>query len=256
MEPRKSSAARTLAWSWLHGSLLALAGITWLLLPTSGAARYVDTDRAIPAQQTEWEFSVYLDDRPIGSHRFSVLEDGPYERVQSEASYEVRVLFVTLFRYQHRATEVWNQGCLRSLESQTRINGRSAQVQSTPLEQSLRIEARDDEGSREFVVDECVSTFAYWNRSRLRRTTLINSQTGEPTPASIDLIATEEFVLDEVAVMAHHYRLTAGDDVVDLWYEADSGAWIGLAATVENGRRLAYRLHQFNITPVPRRVVI
>ena len=57
-------------------------------------------------------FEVFLDGKKIGYHRFEI--DGPRSNaaVRSEASFDVKFLFVTAFSYRHSAQENWAGGCL------------------------------------------------------------------------------------------------------------------------------------------------
>ena len=53
--------------------------------------------------------------RPIGRHVFRVSDDGAGRAVDIEADFDVRVLFVPLYRYRHRNVERWEDGCLFSV---------------------------------------------------------------------------------------------------------------------------------------------
>ena len=62
---------------------------------------------ASSAGATEWNFRALLDDKPIGTHRFSVVTQGDERQVVSEASFKVRFLGFTAYHYRHQATEQW-----------------------------------------------------------------------------------------------------------------------------------------------------
>ncbi|MEO1201858.1 MAG: DUF6134 family protein, partial [Pseudomonadota bacterium] len=67
------------------------------------------------AQPAEWRFQVFLNDKPIGYHSFSVENDGRDQVLTTEASFDVKLLFITAFRYRHENTETWRDGCLQSM---------------------------------------------------------------------------------------------------------------------------------------------
>jgi hypothetical protein len=207
-------------------------------------------------RQQQWAFAVHLDGRRIGKHTFTVTTDGAQTRVESVADYEVRALFVSLFRYRHSANEVWQDGCLTSLDARTRINGDAIEVTSARSHAGLEIESNDRRGVRRFETVGCAGTFAYWDRIRLERDTLINSQTGEPAAATVAHVSSETIDVAGVPVEADHYRLHADDQVIDLWYEADSGIWIAMSANVHNGRHLDYRLDSYQVASIGPRVLI
>ena len=67
---------------------------------------------AAASTKDELTFAVSLDDKPIGRHRFRIADDGATRVVESEASFDVRILRVPVYRYRHRNTETWQNGCL------------------------------------------------------------------------------------------------------------------------------------------------
>ena len=87
-------------------ALSLLAAFATALLATPAAA----ADRA-------WEFEVSLDDRKIGYHRFNVSDDGSRQVLETEAAFDVKLLFITAFRYRHSNVEVWDDGCLESIDA-------------------------------------------------------------------------------------------------------------------------------------------
>jgi hypothetical protein len=185
-----------------------------LLLGTAHAAHAAAGTDAL-------SFDVYYDDRRIGNHHFMIEPTDDGERVRSEARFEYRLLFVRLYRYRHDAVEIWRDGCLHHLESQTDDNGRRESVPALPE-----------------VGTECPGSFAYWDLERLRRESLINPQTGESIAAR--LVPGGEADVD--GQTAKHYRLElAGMPDIDLWYQADDGLWLGLETQRDSGT-LRYRL--------------
>jgi hypothetical protein len=75
-----------------------------------------------------WNFRVLLDGREIGRHRYALTGAGDRREVQSEARFDVRVLFLGACRYQHEAIERWDGDCLRALSAGTDDNGRRESV--------------------------------------------------------------------------------------------------------------------------------
>ena len=115
---------------------------------------------AAPAWAKTWSFRVLLDEREIGTHRFTLTERGADRELVSEASFRVTILGFSAYRYRHLATERWREGCLRSLVSSTDDNGAPSRV-------DWRAEGA------------CVLSFAYWNPRILGARELLNAQTGE-----------------------------------------------------------------------------
>ncbi|MGI9321101.1 MAG: DUF6134 family protein [Thiogranum sp.] len=49
----------------------------------------------------------------------------------------------------------------------------------------------------------------------------------------------QSIMVSKTSVPADHYRLTADDLDIELWYSND-GQWLGLESTTGKGRRLRY----------------
>ena len=172
------------------------------------------------AATKSWNFRVLLDGREIGRHTFTREEGADGARVLSEAKFEVRFLFLTAYRYDHRAEERWRGECLVSLEARTDDNGVRKDVRSQPA--------------------TCTRSFSYWDPAILRAERLLNAQTGEVVPIRAADLGVENVSVRGSAMAAHRHRLTGPGLSIDLWYAGRE--WVALESTVEGGRRLRYEL--------------
>ena len=172
------------------------------------------------ASQRSWNFRVLLDGREIGRHTFTREEAADGARVVSHARFDVRFLFVSAYRYEHRAEERWRGGCLLSLEASTDDNGVRKDVRVRP--------------------SDCTRSFSYWDPAILRAERLLNAQTGEVLPVRAASLGLESIAVRGRETPASRHRLTAPGLSIDLWY---AGAdWVALESSVEGGRRLRYEL--------------
>jgi hypothetical protein len=103
-------------------------------------------------------FDVYLDGKKIGFHRFEIEDAGEGPSVLSEASFDVKFLFVTAFRYRHNTTERWAEGCLEKIEARTDSNGKRLEVNGSRTQGGFVI----DNGDQQTVLLDCVMSFSYW----------------------------------------------------------------------------------------------
>lgn len=210
--------------------LYALMSALMLASPVAGAQQPAET-------ATEWQFDVFLGDKEIGYHRFSAsaLEDAWL--VQNEASFEVRFLFIKAFEYEHSNSEVWRGGCLRSIDARTNSNGQQLQVLGRQQAEAFVLEEQG--GDR--TVDDCVATFAYWDRNLLQRGRLLNAQTGEYLAVDYKNLPGDSLRIGERLFEVERLHLSArGLDIV-VSYDRDSGQWLALESTLKNGRTLVYR---------------
>lgn len=218
---------------WTHGNRRGMGlGIALLCLTGSAA----ETPRA---EVRQWPFRVFLDGKPIGSHRFTLRTRDGLRELTSEAEFTVRVLAIPVYRYSHRALEVWRDDALISLRASTVDGG---------VRQS--VEARLDggtfavvSGSRRELHAPPIMSFAYWNSAILGAQRLLNAQTGRLESVRIEALGPST-ILDArgQARPARQYRIHGPDQPITLWY-SQAGDWLGLASEVD-GRQLTYRLEQ------------
>lgn len=188
------------------------------------------------ATQT-WNFQVFLDDKPIGYHRFELRQQGELRELRSTARFNVKVLFINAYQYLHDATESWRGDCLQSLTASTDDNGKQLHVSAVAQGNEFNVSNRQ----HRYALSGCVMSFAYWNPVMLQQSRLLNAQTGEYDQVTIKVVGEESLQVCGTAQTAKHYRLTGSKLSIDLWY-SPAGDWLALESTTESGRRLRYVL--------------
>ena len=211
------------------GALLLALALVVGHMPASHAA--VDG-----AEMKRWQFEVLLDDKAIGEHTFELANEGDRHVLKSRASFDVKFLFVTAFRYRHQSTEVWSDNCLASIDATTDSNGKQLSVRGSSQDNSFNLE-----GQEASALPECVQTFAYWNPDVLESTRLLNSQTGAYEAVNISWDGREAVDVSGTPVEADRYRIGTRKGDITLWYSAGDQTWLALEAPAKGGRTLAYR---------------
>lgn len=183
-----------------------------------------DTRTIVPA---DLRFDVWMDDKPLGSHDYRFSLEGNLLQVDSSARFNVKVLFVNVFRYDHDARELWNGPCLSAVRSETTTNGE---------EETLDLQ---------FNADNCAGTYSYWDQLRLQRPELTNAQTGEKEPASWSEPApaplpapSKKTKVDNPPAGIKHYQLTTASAIFLLWYDKH-GRSLAMQTT-NDGRTITY----------------
>jgi hypothetical protein len=218
------------------------------MIPAAAGATSGDGER-------EWSFRVFLDDREIGYHDFRVTPTPEGRRLDSEARFDVRFLFVNAFKYRHESHETWSGNCLAEIDAQTRANSDRNAVAGKDLgdrfalrrvtfdrrvEESRR-EDRIESAPADTVEADCVSTFAYWDRSFLERERLLNPQTGELVPVEVSRLGTETLTLDGIDTPVERFRIATPDGEIEVCYArvGDGWEWVSLESPID-GRTLRY----------------
>ena len=190
---------------------------------------------ASPGDSDEWKFTVLLNDDSIGYHHFSLDYSGDKARLTTRADFDVTFLKIPLFSYEHENTEVWNNRCLERIESSTDQNGDLYTVNGVRTDSGFRLKNRDGVNT----LPACVSTFAYWDMDFLKRKKLLNSQTGEYVDVSTDYLGESQIEVGDTRTAAKHFRITADDMVIDLWY-SQNNRWLALETLTSTGSVLRY----------------
>jgi len=211
----------------IHRPLAGL--IVFFALPLWVNASEVDT--------RNWRFLVYLDDKEIGSHTFSVQKTTDQIEVISSARFDVKVLFINAYQYRHEAKEIWRDDCLTDLSARTDDNGTQLSVKAVQSTVGLNVSTE----KKKFNLSGCVMSFAYWNPAILQQTRLLNAQTGEYEQVTIKSLASTVLQVAGKAQAAEEFTLIGKNLKIDLWYAPD-GTWLALESMTERGTRLRYVL--------------
>ncbi len=196
----------------------------------------------------KFAFDVWLDSRRIGEHTFTLAREDDGLQVDSEARYRVKLGFVTLFRYDHNATEQWHDGCIERLEARTLVDGeRVAVVAERPSNNGndgLLLHREGDGDTGQVAVDGCLATYAYWDRERMQGGRLLNPQTGQVAPATLSALG--PLPLPGGGEPAQAFALQTPDAEIKLWYGAGD-EWLALQ-TLTKGRTLTYLRQSLSVS--------
>lgn len=186
--------------------------------------------------EARWDFKVLLDNREIGSHQFIVSEENGRQVIETEASFDVRVLFVNLYSYRHQNREIWQGDCLAAINSVTDDNGKDFLVRGKAADE--RFELKTAETQKQ--LPGCVMTFAYWNPAFLSAEKLLNVQTGKYEDVSIEQVGEETLTFQGQDINAFKYVVSLGAGPITLWYSASDFRWLALESEAAGGRTLRY----------------
>lgn len=217
----------------LFAALTLLAVL--IISPQAEAGTAQEEFVALQDVSDQWRFRVYLDEKEIGYHHFYLAEDGPHRQLKSVASFEYRLMFVTLFRYEHENLETWSGDCLQSIRSRTDSNGDNYTVHGLRFDGVFQVVASEGDAA----LPPCVMSFAYWNPAFLEESRLLNTQDGRYLEVEVSPPVRDRLEVRGEMMPTNRYHLEAGDLRLDLWY-SDQNEWLALESTLESGRTLRY----------------
>ena len=183
----------------------------------------------------EWNFDAVLNDKVIGQHTF-IYEN---EKTISNANFKFEYLFMD-FIYQHKSTETWQEGCLKTISSKTDDDGDLYEVSGHIGTDRFLVTTNN----KTTELPSCVMTFAYGNPKILDQKKLMNSQSGEYLDVDIQFIREENHIVKGKEILTDLWRIEAniddGDLLIHLWYDKNMN-WVSLKSQTPIGDML-YKL--------------
>lgn len=203
------------------------------------SALLITSSFSVEISAKEWAFDVYLDKNKIGLHTFTLNDS---KELISTAKFNVKVLFINAYQYDHKAIEQWQGDCLSSLESHTLENKVETNIKAKLSGQEFTV----DDGKVKQKLPACTMTFAYWNPKILQQSKLLNPQNGEWLDTKFTNLGTETIDVKNKKVEASHYKLDGSLNgknklKIELWY-SENNEWLALKSITPEGYTINYKL--------------
>ncbi|PPC85844.1 MAG: hypothetical protein CTY37_07335 [Methylotenera sp.] len=194
---------------------------------------------ASPVMAEEWAFDVFLDKSKIGKHTFSLDQN---RQLTSRATFNVKVLFVNAYSYDHISKEQWKEDCLASIDANTTENKVVTNIKGAQKEAGFEV----SDGKKTQTLSSCAMTFAYWNPKILAQSKLLNPQNAEYLDTQFEKLASETITVKGKPVEATHYKLKGSLNGknklnIELWYNAKN-EWVALKSITPEGYTINYKL--------------
>ena len=186
----------------------------------------------------QWAFNVYLDKSKIGSHTFTFNDN----TLVSRAKFNVKVLFIEAYKYDHTSKEQWQNDCLTNIDVNTIEDKITTNVKGKKVTSGFEI----SDGKASQTLPECVMTFAYWNPKILDQSKLLNPQNAEYLDTTFTKLGTAKIDVKGKPTETTHYKLSGALNGVkklniELWYNQNND-WVALKSVTPEGYNIIYKL--------------
>ena len=179
---------------------------------------------AVP-DENRIEFDVFRGNSDFGTHVLTFEENGDELRVTSDVDLRAGIGPITVFRYRHDAVEVYRNGVLVSIESETLKDGENLRVDLDNSGGQLIGRGTNADGEVLSISHASILTpSSHWRGYSDDLSIILNTETGEEMPVTITEIGTEMIEVGGHSIEARHIRLE-GSLTLDLWYGPD-GDWV------------------------------
>jgi hypothetical protein len=208
-----------------RGATLAFA------LASPAAAAAPDPE---PLYGNEIVFSVWRKGDEIGQHRVTFATTNGALVVQSSLDLAVKILGITVYRYNYQSQESWRAGVLAALHSTVNDDGTTTHVDATATQGKLTITG--PEGTA--VADLPVLPSTHWDAQVITADHVVNTLSGKVDQIKLVPQGTETVPTNAGPRQATHYLWT-GDIKAESWYDAD-GHWLKLRFPGKDGTLIDY----------------
>lgn len=194
----------------------------------------------------EWRFTVLLDARVIGTHRFALAATSADAAIlESDARFDVTVLGLPVYRWRHHSKEQWQGDCIASIDATTDDQGRTTTLRGAQEADGFALEVRPGSGdsradARRTVTPACLMSFAYWHPALAAQRQLLDPATGRLERVTIAPVPEARIEVDGRPSIVRGLRIAGLPQPIDVWYLGTR--WVGLDTVVAGGRQLSYRL--------------
>lgn len=205
--------------------LRLLFGLAMLALaaPLAGASDGYPT----PQPGEALVFDVYRQgDTRFGTHEVAFERDGEVVTANITIRLRAGVGPLTVFRYEHDATETWRAGKLLSMTSRTLKDGDTFQVEADAVEDGVAVAGVEPEGNRlELIAPASILSSSHWHGYPDDMSQMLNTEHGTLMDTQVQYLGQTTIEGDGGMIEVSHYRL-ASTLIVDLYYDAN-GRWAG-----------------------------
>lgn len=183
------------------------------------------------------DFNVLRHGLTIGQHRIELRRDGERVEVAIRARVAVRLMFITVYRFELDASETWRSGRFVALRSRTHDDGADHAVMARAID-SGEVEVIGDGKHQMFAPGTIPITF--WNMAIVEGAPGFNPLTGEPVRYGVRDSGADRVTAGGSALSARRY-VTSGELDRELWYDEERRL-VRMALTGADGSRIDYLL--------------
>src|SRR5262249_10017445 len=145
----------------------------------------------------------------------------------------VKAAFITVYSYEHRSEEIWRDGTLSSLRSETHDDGQAYRVDGSATTDGFRLLGS---GGPFIAPARLLTSNSMWLSSIVTQENLIDAQHGGVIGVTARKIGSEELVGAQGPMIVTRYKFMTPHCAGDIWYDAREH-WVR-AILERNGARI------------------
>jgi len=163
------------------------------------------------------DFTVLREGEDVGTYQIHFQRNGDALDVDVKTRIAVKIAFITVFRYEHDAHEVWRGDKLVSMETKTNDDGEDHSLVATANGNG---ELKIVGDGKELTAKGSMIPASLWNATFLETKELLNSQVGTALAIDVAFKGEEPITVKGKSIRAKHYSMTGALER-ELWYDSD-----------------------------------
>jgi hypothetical protein len=172
----------------------------------------------VPPVPETVKFAINREGSQIGTFTIELTRNGPETLVRLATHIEVKVAFITAYRFEQSGSERWVNSKLVAMKSTTDDNGTAYKVEVAQKGAGFVIDAN----GKTVPADAGLFPFSIWNPSLIKQTSVLDTQKG-----TISKITVTDGGVDNIPVLgkkmkAHRYSIK-GLFTQEIWYDEKGG---------------------------------
>lgn len=211
------------------GSVFLAALLTSSIAASAGAKPFVPADNRLI-------FDITRNGEPIGKQELTFAREGTRLVVRNVVRIAVRVLFVTVYRYESVERSVWLDGRMESHTTRIDDDGDKIDLTITDAPGGLLLDGPEGQ----VLLPRGLKVDAFWNRDLVYDNATIDSTKGTISLYSVDPRIRETIEVGGQRIAAWRYAFH-GDVNIEAWYD-DDGRMLRIRQIVRDGSEVITEL--------------
>lgn len=187
-----------------------------------GGALAAAATAPVHASESRRLFDLYRGRSRIGEQEIRVIRRGNEVEVDIDCDIVVKMLGMSVYRYDIESREIWRRGSLVTLAARTNDNGTAHRVQAQQSSGGIQVQGTRFSG----VVPRQPATTTYWAQEFLTRPVWISTQDGTPMNVSVSRAGSTIVQAATGPISATKFACRGDIGRLDLFYDA-RGEWVG-----------------------------
>ncbi len=169
-----------------------------------------------PAPRVHRVFDIMREGAKIGTDTFDITRDGETTNVKVNTHIQVKIAFITAYRYDHTENGTWRGKQLVSFNSSTDDNGKAHEIQAA---QSGNKVALTVDGTSS-AAPSAIQPASLWGATVSKQSQVFDPANGKRMALKVQDLGRETVPINGVPLKLNHVKLS-GQLARDLWFDED-----------------------------------